>query len=63
MSNTIPPGTYQLTSRNVRISDAGDGRITITADTQMANGSWTTSSLKYDIANCNGQLKFAPDGC
>ena len=63
MSNTIPPGTYQETSRNVSIKKAEEGRIIIVAECLNTNGDWVSSKLKYDIANCDGQLKFAPNGC
>ncbi|MGD8778167.1 MAG: hypothetical protein PVH88_04320 [Ignavibacteria bacterium] len=63
MADQIPPGTYLRTSKNVEVVPAEEGRIIIKAETQKADGSWTTSQLKYDIANCNGVLKWAPDGC
>lgn len=62
-NNQVPPGTYLQTSRNVQVIQAEQGRIVIKAECQKADGSWTTSELKYDIANCNGQLKWAPNGC
>ncbi|HEU4457457.1 MAG TPA: hypothetical protein VFR81_30585 [Longimicrobium sp.] len=60
---TPPPGTYQRTSRNITFTPVEEGRFVLRAETQRADGSWTTSELKYDIANCNGQLKWAPNGC
>lgn len=62
MSN-IPPGSYLQTSRNVEVKSTDDGRIIIVAECQKIDGSWVQSELKYDIANCNGVLKFAPNGC
>lgn len=59
----IPPGTYSRTSRNVRVEPAEEGRIWLIAECQRADGGWQESRLKYDIANCNGTLKWAPDGC
>jgi hypothetical protein len=59
----IPPGTYLRTSRNVSVQPAEEGRIYIVAECQKEDGSWQQSKLKYDIANCNGTLKWAPDGC
>ena len=56
--NTPPPGSYQQTSRDIQFS--GD---VITATCQKIDGSWVQSSLRYDIANCNGQLTWAPNGC
>lgn len=59
----IPPGTYLATSRNVQIQQAEQGRIVITAECQRVDGSWQSSELKYDIANCDGTLTWAPNGC
>lgn len=59
----IPPGTYLRTSRNVRVEPAEEGRIWIIAEAQKIDGSWKESRLKYDIANCDGTLQWAPDGC
>jgi hypothetical protein len=58
-----PPGTYQQTSRNIRFEPAEQGRFTLYATCQKENGQWVDSQLKYDIANCNGVLKWAPNGC
>jgi CVNH domain len=64
MSNTAPPpGTYQQTSRNIRFEPAEQGRFYLIAECQKVDGTWQESKLKYDIANCDGQLKFAPNGC
>ena len=62
-NNTPPPGTYQRTSRNVRFEPAEEGRHSLVAECQKRDGSWQESRLKYDIANCDGVLKWAPDGC
>ena len=62
-SATPPPGTYERTSRNVRFEDAEEGRHVLVAQCQKIDGTWVESRLKYDIANCNGVLKWAPDGC
>lgn len=59
----VPPGTYERTSRNIRIEPAEQGRIVIVAECQKVNGTWVESKLKYDIANCDGVLKWAPNGC
>jgi hypothetical protein len=42
---------------------AEQGRYVLTALCQKVDGSWVESTLKYDIANCNGVLKWAPTGC
>ena len=63
MALTTPPGTYERTSRNIQIVAAEEGRVVITAECQKVDGTWVQSKLKYDIANCNGVLKWAPDGC
>ena len=59
-----PEGTYQRTSRNIQfIGPDSDGRYMLKAECQKIDGSWVSSELKYDIANCDGKLKWAPDGC
>ena len=63
MPQTTPPGTYELTSRNIRVESAEQGRIVLLAECKKVDGTWVQSQLKYDIANCNGVLKWAPDGC
>lgn len=57
-NNAPPPGSYQQTSRNVQF----DGNV-LTAECKKIDGSWVTSRLKYDIANCDGVLTWAPGGC
>lgn len=59
----IPPGTYLKTSRNVKVEPAEEGRIWIVAECQRIDGSWKQNKFKYDIANCDGTLTWAPDGC
>jgi hypothetical protein len=63
MSLTPPPGTYERTSRDIQVKQVEEGRILITAECQKTDGTWVKSELKYDIANCNGVLKWAPNGC
>jgi hypothetical protein len=58
-----PPGTYQRTSRNIQFTPLDQGRFLLRAECQKQDGSWAPSELKYDIANCNGVLKWAPNGC
>jgi hypothetical protein len=60
---TPPPGTYQKTSKNVSFQPTEQGRHVLTALCQKVDGSWVESTLKYDIANCDGVLKWAPTGC
>ena len=62
-NNSPPPGTYLRTSRNVRFEPAEEGRHVLKAECQRVDGSWQESELKYDIANCNGTLTWAPNGC
>lgn len=59
----IPPGSYLRTSRCLRVESAEDGGLLIIAECQKKDGSWQESRIKYDIANCDGVLRFAPDGC
>ena len=64
MSNgntTPPPGSYQQTSRNIQFTPDGGGGGTLTASCQKIDGSWVQSTLKYDVANCNGVLTYG--GC
>lgn len=59
-----PVGSYQETSKNVTFSGTpGKTPLILTAECQKIDGSWVKSELKYDIANCNGKLTWAPDGC
>jgi hypothetical protein len=62
-STAPPPGTYQATSRNIQFVSAEQGRFTLKAQCQKVDGTWVESTLKYDIANCDGVLKWAPNGC
>lgn len=60
----IPPGSYEQTSRNIKFTGTpGSTELILSAECQKADGSWIQSELKYDIANCNGELKWAPNGC
>ena len=65
MSNGTPPppGTYQQTSQNVTFTPTEQGRYQLSALCQTIDGNWVQSTLAYDIANCNGQLTWAPTGC
>lgn len=59
-----PVGSYQETSRNIEFSGTpGKTSLILKAQCQKIDGSWVESELKYDIANCDGKLKWAPDGC
>lgn len=61
---TNPPGSYSLTCKNIAFSgSSGQTPTTLSATCQTANGSWQQTTLAYDIANCNGNLKWAPGGC
>jgi hypothetical protein len=55
---TPPPGSYQQTSRNIQFTPDGGGGGTLTANCQKVDGSWVQSTLKYDVANCNGVLTY-----
>ena len=59
--NTPPPGSYQQTSRNIVFTPDGGGGGTLTASCQTIDGNWVQSTLKYDVANCNGVLTYG--GC
>lgn len=63
MSN-IPPGSYQETSRDISVE--GTPRETdcyLIATCRTLSGQRVESKLKYDIANCEGELKCAPNRC
>jgi len=62
-SAAAPAGTYQQTSRNIRFEATEQGRHVLKAECKRTDGTWVESELKYDIANCNGVLKWAPTGC
>ena len=60
----IPPGSYEQTSRNIVFTGTpGKTDCFLSAECQKPSGEWVKSELKYDIANCGGQLKWAPNGC
>ncbi|ETW94013.1 MAG: hypothetical protein ETSY1_36720 [Candidatus Entotheonella factor] len=59
----VPPGTYKQTSEDIRFEPAEEGRHVLRARCQKIDGTWVDSELKYDIANCNGVLTWAPNGC
>lgn len=59
-----PPGSYSSTCRNISFSGSpGQTPMTLSATCQTANGNWQQTTLAYDIANCNGNLQWAPGGC
>lgn len=59
-----PPGSYTLTCKSITFTGTpGKTPLTLSASCQTSNGQWQQTSLKYDIANCNGSLKWAPNGC
>lgn len=63
MANTPPPpGSYTLTSRNITFTEDPDQKGMLSAECQQRDGSWVKSALKYDIANNNGVLMWAPAG-
>ena len=64
MSNTpAPPGSYTATSRNITFTEeAGQKTALLSAECQQRDGSWVPSTLKYDIANNDGVLMWAPAG-
>lgn len=52
----MPGGSYQLTSRNVRMEN-GDGGVYLVAECEKIDGSWVESKLALgDIANMDGVL-------
>ena len=59
-----PPGSYTLTCNNIKFTGTpGQTPLTLSATCQTANGGTQQTTLPYDIANCNGTLKWAPNGC
>lgn len=63
MSNTnLPPGSYTATSRNITFTEDPGQKGLLSAECQQRDGSWVKSALKYDIANNNGVLMWAPAG-
>lgn len=59
-----PPGSYTLTCSNITFTGTpGQTPLTLSATCQTANGGTQQTTLQYDIANCNGTLKWAPNGC
>ena len=63
-SSDAPEGTYQRTCRDIQfVGPDADGRYIITAECRTVSGQWKETELKYDIANCDGNLTWAPDGC
>lgn len=63
----IPAGSYLLSSTDVVLTNnngGGTAPYTLTASAQKKDGSYTPATLQYDIANCNGVLKWNPKyGC
>lgn len=62
--NYFPPGSYQMTARNIMFSKAAKGRYVLHASLQRYKdeNAWVDSSLAYDIANNDGKLEWAPRG-
>ena len=59
-----PAGSYQITSRNIQFTGTpGETPLILSAECRKKDGTWVKSELKYDIANCDGKLTWAPDGC
>lgn len=62
VSPDAPPGTYLTTCRDVSFRHDDDGHYTLRAVCKRLNGSEQPFELKYDIANNNGKLEWAPHG-
>ncbi|SHO56649.1 CVNH domain-containing protein [Vibrio quintilis] len=61
MSN-IPPGSYEETSKDIHFEGTpGKTDCYLIATCKKSDGSWIESRLKYNIANLNGELKWAPN--
>jgi CVNH domain len=58
-----PVGSYIRTSRNIAFTQTSDDQWTLAAECQKIDGTWAKSELTYNIANCDGQLEWAPTGC
>lgn len=61
---TAPVGSYTETCRAIVLEGtAPNSPGYLKASCRKADGSWQDTQLKYDIANCNGNLTWAPNGC
>ena len=59
-----PPGSYTLTCSNISFTGTpGQTPLKLSATCKTSNGGSQQTTLAYDIANCNGTLKWAPNGC
>lgn len=59
-----PPGSYTQTCSNITFAGTpGQTPLTLSATCRTANGGTQQTSIVYDIANCNGNLAWAPNGC
>lgn len=59
----FPPGSYTRTSRNITFTEVpGQTAALLSAECQQRDGSWVKSTLKYEIANNDGVLMWAPAG-
>lgn len=53
----LPGGSYQRTSRNIRLENGDDGGVYLVAECEKINGDWVESKLALgDIANMDGVL-------
>lgn len=54
---SIPSGSYQRTSRNIKVENRDDGAY-LTAECQKRDGSWAPSSIKIELENVDGKLVY-----
>ena len=60
----IPPGSYTLTCSQISFTgNPGQTPLTLSATCKTINGGTQQTTLTYEIANCNGTLTWAPNGC
>lgn len=58
-----PAGTYARTCQNISFNPTGNDRWLLKATCKNVQGNPVQTELLYDIANCDGKLKWAPGGC
>ena len=61
-STILPLGSYQASSRNIRVVTNEDGSQTLVAECRRIDGSWVESNLQLiGISNCDGTLRYDQD--
>jgi hypothetical protein len=62
MSDSTVPGSYTETSQDIRFAQNPGGSGALSAQCKKMDGSWSASTLQYDVANMNGVLTPQPGG-